>query len=400
LDLSRLKKGEMDALAEAVDALAPDVWRLLRRGFLVKEELPCYVHAVSTPSEAEPAVIDVMARALVPAKRLELGEVGDLRRSVLGLARERLLSAAKSGGRALTVASEEERAAIPEGIEDLDRIVASGDALSSADPPMDAASERLVLRAAQLAEQTIAGLDEQSRTLVRLRFKEGKSALDTAKELTCGAAAVRSKERRIRRRVLIALRGEVKERLAPAEIDAYLSSTPSSLAPPPITLERVRHEVLKRTFQEEPAPFARRAAWGLGALAIAVLSWIAMYTGVLPGPDSDLHVPPRLVVSCTKMAVQSPRGARYVGVVVIDEESGTPIPILADAAGRSVSLPIGSDHGLVDVPERVAHRGRGRAVALFSKKKLTRAQMLAHATGVKRVPRVATATAAISLPCT
>jgi DNA-directed RNA polymerase specialized sigma24 family protein len=398
----------MDALAEAVDLFAPDVWRLARRGFLVKDDLLHYVHGTMDPDEAQGLVVQVLAGAFVPARRHQAKDIDALRKAVLADARSLLFAWGTRSGRAITVASEEERALVPPGVEDLDGIVESGSPLGETDTAPDMGTELRAKRATQLAQAALLGLDEQNKKLVDLRFNKGMSALDTARELTCGAAAVRSKERRVRRRVKNALKLELKEKLGEAEIDAVIAVQATSILPPPITLERVRHEVLKRTFQEEPRPFRKRAVWGVGAAGVAIGMWALMYARILPFWADDLRLAPRIVVECAsadcakeKLKVTSPKKTHFVAVELVARKTGEVAPLLTDPSGRSIALPVGSDRALVEIPyvaEAQQIPTDAYAVAVFSKRRLTRAQIRGHVSGTRLLPKVVTATTALPAP--
>lgn len=380
LDVEAFQRGDMAAISMVAATVVPEIWCIARRGFVCKDGAPTVVRGIDNPDPIEPLVIEIVGAVCTPAARPAIDGIDALRRAVRTRAKERLLNYAKRSGRMVTVKGD---AAETAGLVDLDALIRNETELGAEDPPTDVEQTTRMEAELAITAKYRRSLDLRSANLIRLRWGEGKTALEVAKIFDCGQAAVRGWERLTRRELRHCLRaGGVHDRRRDASLDALLSGTPASSAIPPPTLQRICAEVCTRTFPREPAPFMQRAAWAIGAVAIATATWAMMYTGVLPYYANDKHPNPALVVKCkpnctpggaATVEVLAPRDARHVAVVMLDAE-GNATPILTDPAGSSISLPFGARERLVAIPYDATLpatlTASPRAVAIFSTKEL------------------------------
>lgn len=402
-------RGDMDVLATATDLCAPAVWALARRGFLVRDPdqgVPLFVQGIDDHDVAETLTIRIVAALLTPARRRAVEDPRALPRLALAEARDHLLAHGTRAGRVLSLLEPEERDAVPAGVDDLDAVLAGQAAPSTAALQPDANQRSRLNRAIALCQSAETDLDERSRTLVRLRFPEGRTRAEIAAHFTCGEAAVTAHEGRLRRQ----LRRHLKtEGLAcgDAMLDAVLGDAPHALTPPAVTRERIRRDVLRRTFQDEPAPFGQRLAWAMGMAAIAFTAWALMFFGVLPYYDDDRYPTPNVAVRCTgpcapgaeaRFSILAPQDARRVALAVVRPDLRATAVLTADD-GRSIRLPFGAREAAVPIPYPVtlpADLGpEDRAVAVFSWDRLDEREIREAASGAVVSAGVLTASVAL-----
>jgi DNA-directed RNA polymerase specialized sigma24 family protein len=386
LQIDAFQRGDMEALAEAAETSIPRIWELARAGFVTSEEgHEAYVRGVDSPDVIERLVARTLARCYTPARRRAIDSEAALRRSELEEARAVLTEHAIRTG-ALTTPRD-----------DSDRAIAAEEA-GHASPGIGAAQHREAMNA--IVVQTLGKMDDRTRRLVELRFAGAKSRQETASALGCGPTSIGSHERRVRHQLGHALRVAFpEEKLGAATIDALLAGG----ALPRITAERIKQEVLRRTHQDDPAPYRIRLLWGLGALAFASALWLLMFLDVLPYYEDDLAPAPRVVVKCKsscRIGVLAPRNTKRLAVGLRRE--GLPSEILlASPSGRSIRLPLGAAVKTVEVPYTAElPRSLGKrawAVAIFSEDRLNRDQILSLTDGRISVPGVFTTSAALSL---
>lgn len=250
-----------------VERLLPDVWRLIRSGFLTRWESAGDGH-VAAGSVVHIVGLAELDRAEELAVRV-MFRGGCRRREVLELLR------AESFGRAVTLS---EAAAAELGAEDIDRAIAGETSAALGVPVAPAISggdaietfDADVLRA--LANNAIEALGEDGKKVAQKRWIEGKTDADAARELGIGLAAVRARERRVRHQVRHALRALTQQTVGPAAIDYLISGT----ADPEITRQRILRTISTKLQPEEPRPFVERLYWALGASAIALAGAILL----------------------------------------------------------------------------------------------------------------------------
>ncbi|MCA9550973.1 MAG: sigma-70 family RNA polymerase sigma factor [Myxococcales bacterium] len=409
MDLAAFQRGDMDALAAAVRACRDVLWCLTRRGFVTHEDgLPVYVRGVEDPDVAMHEVVRAIALVLTPERRASLEREGQLLPRALRAARDRLVARAVRAGTLVSLAAEEERAEVPAGGEDLDAIL-DADGTPSLDAPAPDATQLADREAAQQAcNQALRQSDERTRTLVHLRFREGRTHREIADHFTCGHAAIFAHEARLRRHLYRALAKVWPDRkVGPVALDLVLAPEGADGRPPPVTAERIDAEVLKRTFQEEPRAFGARLGWALGFSAVAAALWALMYLGVLPHPDQDRVLEPQVSLQCNpactpgaqaQVKVLAPSDAQLVAVAVVPPD-GVAQPLLTRPGGGPLAVPFGARDVLTEVPYPAtlpADLAPGSvAVAVFSRRDLSPHQVIELASGRVVLPQTLTASVAI-----
>ena len=386
----------MDALAEAADRCLEPVWGLATVGFTaVVDRIPTYVSGISDPDDAATTTRTIIAAVLVPDRRSKIEDADGLMRAALTEARQRLIARAVADGRAATMASAHESDQVPPGTPDLDAALEQGRLPVPADAPHFVPPDHA--KAVEVCSASVEDLDARSRELVALRWEQGKTTREIATVFDCGPAAVDARERRVRRRLQRALlKAFPDRRFAAAGLDRVLSKATGQVALPFVTRERLRADILKRTFQEEPAPFAVRLGWGLGAAAVAFALWLTMFFGVLPYYDDDVYPTPRVEVACGarcspggdgRISVVAPNDARFVAVFVRDDRAKVH-PVLTAPGGGPIRLPFGArgarDAG-IDLPYPAQWppgvTGPATVVAVFADERLSALNVRGIASG-------------------
>jgi DNA-directed RNA polymerase specialized sigma24 family protein len=244
-----------------IERLLPDVWRLIRAGFVSRWETAgeghtsrgtaVHVAGVADLDRAEELAVNAVFRGFREGRR---GVFEELR--------------ASSFANAVTI----DEAAVRELVaDDIDRAIEAGD-----DAPLIGAEVAVELEDADtlrsVASAAVAALGADCQALVQKRWVEGKSDADAARELGIGRNAVNARERRVRHHVRHALRHAKHITYGPAAIDYLLSST----AVPQIMMQRIYRRIATKIQPVEPAPFRERVRWAIGAVVVAVLGLVAM----------------------------------------------------------------------------------------------------------------------------
>lgn len=249
----------------------PLVWRLVRNGFLVHEDGELlHVRGLELASDAEPLTELVLAAVLQPARRARITDRASLHRAMLEEARSILVDDAERRGRVVSVATPETRAALPSSLDHLDHLLDGSVSLDLTEPEPDASTVAMAAETRPIVEATLATLDADERKIAELRFVRGLDVAATASAIVKGRAFVRGRERRIRHAVRHAIRRAHPEwTLGAAELEIALSGGTATLAPPLVTVERLRTRVLRRTHRDEPTPYDTRVAWAVGSAVLA-----------------------------------------------------------------------------------------------------------------------------------
>ncbi len=389
----------MDALAAAADQCLEPVWWLATAGFTTTlDGVLTHIGGVPEPDEAILAARSIVAAVLVPERRKDIRSPEALLVAVLTEARTQLVRRAVVDGRAATLAADHERAQLPDGTPNIDAALAAGE---PPEPPPD----RHFVRSddpqtLSFCEEAVAELDERSRRLVELRWREAKTRRETAETFTCGTAAVAAHERRIRRRLQRGLaKAFTGPSFGPAALDRLLCRASGQSSLPLITRERLRADILKRTFQTAPRPYGERLRWGLGAGAFAFALWLLMFFRVVPYYDDDVYPTPSVAVTCdgpcaaggvANLFVTAPADARFVAFWVSgDRALGARLvsPLLISPYGSVFRLPFGarSAHTRVPYPARwpTGLTGTATVTAIFTAERVSPAALAAIANGTR-----------------
>lgn len=403
MDLQALHRGDAAALSEFMTAHGDAVWQLARRGFVAREgERRVWVRGVTGPRELERLGVEVWSEILRPEARQSLTGPEAAAAVVLEGARRVLLAQAESEGREVTW-DEAEEEPLPTGVPDLDR----GADLSGLEPPNDLEPEDLQRFEAARAELEAyaSRLPARDAALLTRRLRQAEPRSAVAAGLGMSVPAVKEGERRLVRHLLHHLRrhGRVGERSEAVLLEALLAGDPRVASLPPRTAERIRETVLRRTFVDEPRPFAARARVAAIAAAVALGLYALMFFGLIPGPASDPSAEPELVLTCeaecgpgvaAQVAVRAPRGSKRVALWLRDPAGGAR-PLLAEDGGRAVALPVGAKVRLTPLLSRYVlpadwRPGSHELVAIFSRKRHAPAELAAHVEGTRLLPKVVT----------
>ncbi|MEQ8276403.1 MAG: hypothetical protein RMA76_25575 [Deltaproteobacteria bacterium] len=400
------QRGDMDAIAEAVDVVLPWLWRLAGRGFLTQDDgVPVWVQGIEDADEAADVIEHVVAGCLGPEDRPGLDGAAALQLAVLRASREALVSHARRAGTLVDVQSVEARHEVPEGVEDLDAEIAGGQRPSDAAVTTSVERTQLAEALRLIKDDYVGGLDERSTQLVHERFVLGRSREEIAKGFDCGVAAVTEREMRVRRKLGHAIR-RVHHHLdlGPASLDAVLSDRLVDPSLHPVTQERLRTQILRRIHIDVPRSFGARAAWAAAVAAVAFGLWLLMYLGVLPYYGDDTYPVPAVTAACAspcaagsevRIAVTAPQDATEVALAFVDA-NGKAEPLLVTPAGTSLSVPFGSRVKSVPIPYAAkAPGGAGTVTAVFSARRLNEAQILGVVNRTATIEGTFTATTAL-----
>lgn len=399
MQVDAFKTGDMAALGEAVDRCLPRIWRLVGRGFLASiDGVPVYVRGLTDLDTREHEVELIVASCLQPESRETIDGPSALDRALLKAVRTTMLQHAERSGDLADVATDEARADVPEQVEDLDRLIAEGAAPSDAELPMDAGREQEAEALLAIRDEYVADLDERSRALVELRFVGGESRASCAKSFDCGIAAVTEREHRVRRKLSHAIRRVHPTRTPKAaSLDALLAQRALEALPPPVTVDRLRKNILSRVHQEAARPFGVRAAWAGAVAAIAFVLWLLMFLRILPYYDDDTFPTPSVAIECAadcSVSVLAPQDAQQVAIAQLDAD-GVAMPLLLGPGGGTISLPFGARQKAVPIPYRAEKPKAGTVVAVFSDRRLTKKEVLGAAEQRLAIDGVLTASTAV-----
>ena len=394
------QRGDMPALEAAVEACQDLVWVLARRGFITQRDgLTFWVHGLPDHDAAEHAAVHLIADLIGPTQRSKIDGEPALLQAAMQQVRQAFWQRAERAGRITTLKDGSDRALVPADVQDIDALISSGE-LPSAEPAApDAQAEAWMQSAKQCCAAQAQGSDTRTQELIERRFRQGQSPAEVAAYFTCGAAAVSAHESRVRRQLSRALARDVPQGpRGPATIDAVLSDAPWSPTPPAITRARLRRDVLRRTFQDEPKPYGARLAWGLGAAAIAAIAWGLMFFGVLPGPADDTYPTPSVEARCDgpctagqpmKVWVLAPKDAHRVAVALRSPDAPEQM-LITSPSGGSIRLPFGSNVKLAPIayPAQLSSplADGAELVAIFSQDELTDAELKGVLSGQASLP--------------
>ncbi len=388
-DMARFHAGETEAMHQATEAAAPHVWRLAWQGFVVDGDPPTRVHPIRNPDVLEDLVCDIMRQALSATARKKIEQPEGLLPWATECAQAHILRHAEHvGGLSTEAEGPKDSATQNSGAPDSDQPQAPTGQDGDAEACAHAFSE---------AQKC---LDARSQRLLVLRWGEGHSRQEAAREFTCGVQAVRMREDRVRRRLQKALKKRwPAQHFGPARVDTLLEKAFGRDQPASMTWERLKLRIVCGIHPEEPRPFATRLMWALGAAAFALGLWALMFFDVLPYYDDDTHPSPEVALRCmpscspgtqTHIEVLAPKGARNVGIALRKGRDDLEA-WLVDPKGSSIHLPFGSHAKRVAIPYPVTIPDTGgqnpwSLVAVFSEEELNRAEILAEASGHHATP--------------
>lgn len=175
--LVAFRAGERSALTEVYWHYVDDVERYLRAGFLAGD---VRIAGLSDPDQLKDVLQETFSRAFSPRARQTYDGLRSYRPYLRRIARNLLIDRSRMAGRLVLGADE--------GLE--------------AATPSDDASPHETLEHRRLAEATrsfVGTLDAQMQTIVRLRFEEGRSQEDVAREVGVTRRRIRTLEGRVRK---------------------------------------------------------------------------------------------------------------------------------------------------------------------------------------------------------
>lgn len=184
--LDRFRRGERAALTEVYERYVDDVAFVVRRGFTMESQGIMVAGAGDREVERE-IVQDTFLRAFAEAARLGYDGLRPYRPYLLRITKNLMIDRLRARAR--------EGAAVGD-VGDIDRLLETN-APFDAEPQRDAGEDlRWRLLSARTAAY-VAGLDEESRQIVKLRFDEELSQDTVASRMRCTRRRVRTLEERV-----------------------------------------------------------------------------------------------------------------------------------------------------------------------------------------------------------
>lgn len=182
--LDRFRRGERRALSRVYDHYVHDVATLVRRGFTIKSQGLWVPGAGSVPAEHE-LIQDTFVRAFSEKARLGFDGLRPYRPYLLTIARNLMIDRHRATRRERSV-----------GACDFEDLLESGAPLSDETDVADDLHWATLRRA---TAEFVAGLDPESRAVVRHRFEQEHGQHATAELLGCSRRRVRTLENRIQK---------------------------------------------------------------------------------------------------------------------------------------------------------------------------------------------------------
>jgi RNA polymerase sigma-70 factor (ECF subfamily) len=177
--LAAFRVGRADVLARTYHALVDDVFRVVALGFVTRNGS---IRPERDPDEQRAVVQEVFVRAFAERARLAYDGLRPYRPYLLTIAKNVMIDRARSRSSELARTSEL----------DVDAIIDSDAAIPG---EVEETAEQQQQRAA--AATYVAGLDEELRAFVQLRFDRELSQIDVAEQLGVTRRRVRTLERRV-----------------------------------------------------------------------------------------------------------------------------------------------------------------------------------------------------------
>jgi RNA polymerase sigma-70 factor (ECF subfamily) len=189
--LDAFRRGERAALTRVYLYYVDELAELVRRGFSTASEgRPLRVPGASSPDEQAEVIQETFVRAFSEPARSAYDGVRPFRPYLFRIAKnlliDRLRARRREPGPALADAA----------VVDIDRLLETNAALP-AEPPARPDSDLDWLRLSRSAREFLAGLDSETRELVRLRFEEDRSQEDAAEQMRVSRRRVRTLEARV-----------------------------------------------------------------------------------------------------------------------------------------------------------------------------------------------------------
>lgn len=314
------QRGDRAVLAGVIDETWREIWALGRDGFTSEDEgRPVHVAPSDDLDQLERVTIEVLSQGLSPARRAETHDRGALRAALLTEARRRYAEAQARRGQVLG---------------------------GPAAPTPEAESwdlAQLEHHSAAAREAALALLGPRAAGIVAARFERGEPAASVGQGLGVGPASIRAVENRARRALARALR---PQKFGPATLDAIFAGHLQK-PPPGITQERIKSRVLSRVEVTQARPYAARLTEALLFSALAAALYGLLYFGVLPGPDGDLRVEPRVELECKPACTSgsaatvhllAPRPSDQVALYLVTNAEVE--PLLVSPGGGGLRIPL------------------------------------------------------------
>lgn len=383
MDAAAWQRGDRHVLAAQVASVLPLVWEIARGGFVHARDPRVHVLGVADGDRAERLVAEIIASALAPgARAVHEPESPAWRTLLLKRAAEVLDAHARAHGGEVTLGPDAETPPVP----DLERPELMTSGLPAArDLDARARAEALVACAGTL------DLTAEDHAIVEGRWKRGQPVEVVARELGVSPRRVQARERIIRRHLRHQALAQGIHAGLP-DLDAALAGETATHALDLPTRERITRAVLTRVDPTPPRSTASRTTWAFGTLALGLVLGLLMYLDVLPSPEDDPAPTPAVTITCdgpctagatARVQVAAPRQARRVAVSVLDA-SGAPAAWIADPMGRSLPLPAIARRAPAMLSRTLVippGKGELRAVAVFSKRRLDRPELMQAVAG-------------------
>lgn len=187
--LDAFRRGERGALTRVYAYYVDELGELIRRGFVTESGGgPLRVPGAANPDDQADVIQETFVRAFSPAARAGYDGIRPFRPYLFRIAKNLMIDRLRARRRDAPAVSDA-------GLVDLDHLLETNAPLPAPAPPVD--GELDWSRLWRSTQEFLAGLDAESRELVRLRFDEERSQDAAAELMQVSRRRVRTLEARI-----------------------------------------------------------------------------------------------------------------------------------------------------------------------------------------------------------
>lgn len=190
--LDAFRRGERGALTRVYLHYVDELGELVRRGFSTESDgRPLRVPGAASPDEQADLIQETFVRAFAEPARNAYDGLRPFRPYLFRIAKNLMIDRLRARKR-------DPGPMADDLLLDLDRLLETGAAIPPAPSPN---ADLDWLRLSRATQEFLAGVDPETRELVRLRFEEDRSQEDTAKDMGVSRRRVRTLEARVTTRL-------------------------------------------------------------------------------------------------------------------------------------------------------------------------------------------------------